>query len=165
MVPTQGQRDPVHEYRDVPVGGTAQTRLSLAPRIVPDAHQRHLTQRLFQRRYRHRTQRIETHFHYPHSAGDGEAATGHDANPIQSEAVGIDLDDIRTERVRPLGLGGLGPDAQDHEGRRQRDQDGRFTRCCYGGWYRQSRNRMEAVAKSKPKSSTGAEWVIQPLEM
>ena len=31
MIPTQGQRDPVHEYRDVPVGGAAQTRLSLAP--------------------------------------------------------------------------------------------------------------------------------------
>ncbi len=165
MVPTQGQRDPVHEYRDVPVGGAAQTRLSLAPRVGPDTYQRHLAQRLFQRGYRHRTHRVETHFDHPHSAGDREAATGHDPNRIQPEAVRIDLVDIRTERVRPLGLGGVGPHAQGHEGRRQRDQGGQLTRCCYGGWYRQSRDRMEAVTKSKPKSSIGAEWVIQPLEM
>lgn len=97
MIPTQGQGNPVHQDRDVPVGGAAQTRLSLSPRVLPDEHQRHLAKCLLERGYRLRIQSIETHLDRTHPSRDREAATGHHSNPVQPEAVGEILSRFRPQ--------------------------------------------------------------------
>ncbi len=119
-VPTQGQRDAVHDHGDLPVLPSPEGRLRLPPGIAANLNEGHLPKNLLQGWGRPHHHGVQDHLDRAGPAGGGNGPGDHDHEPLE-------LEDRHPGGVGPGGIRYLGGQRGGDEQKEEcsgRDQSG-----------------------------------------